>query len=408
MRTSHTFSILFWINPSRAKNYATTVQTRITINGKRASFSLKQKVDIRTWDSRKQRAKGNTQNSRCLNQYLDQVHSQLIQIYQNLKFQKQLITSDLIKSRYLGNDDNSKTLCELLLYHSSKIANTLATGTIRNFGITENYINRFLKDKKNTHDIFLTQLDFKFLCDFESYLASYWPKGHPRGMSHNTINKPIQRLRKIVTLAYHMEWLDKDPFVRWKPTFEKKERGFLSTYELENMETQIFQEKRLERVRDLFIFSCYTGISYSDIINLTPDNILLGIDGSNWIFTKQKTKTKVKIPLLPKAQELVNKYKDHPMTINAYTLFPMITNEKLNSYLKDVAFRCDIKKNLTFHMARHTFATTITLSNGVPIETVSKILGHTKIATTQIYAKVLEKKVSEDIALLREKLSAMK
>lgn len=140
-------------------------------------------------------------------------------------------------------------------------------------------------------------------------------------------------------------------------------------------------------------------------MNLNEDNVLLGIDGTNWIFTyRQKTKTKVKIPLLPKAQELVNKYREHPMTINANTLFPKITNEKLNSYLKEVALICGIKKNLTFHMARHTFATTITLSNGVPIETVSKILGHTKIATTQIYAKVLEKKVSEDMASLKLKL----
>lgn len=175
------------------------------------------------------------------------------------------------------------------------------------------------------------------------------------------------------------------------------------------MELQEFQQERLERVRDLFVFSCYTGISYIDIMNLTQDNILLGIDGGNWIFThRQKTKIKVKIPLLGKAEELMNKYKDHPMTIVSGTLFPKITNEKLNAYLKDVAFVCGIKKNLTFHMARHTFATTITLSNGVPIETVSKLLGHSKIATTQIYARVLERKVSEDINALKRKLSTAK
>lgn len=150
-------------------------------------------------------------------------------------------------------------------------------------------------------------------------------------MSQNTIMKHIQRLRKIVTLAFHMEWIDKDPFVRWKPIFEKREREFLSKVELDNMELQKFELKRLERVRDLFIFSCYTGISYIDIMNLTQDNISIGIDSSNWIFTqRQKTKAKVKIPLLPKAQELVNKYINHPMTINSGTLFPKITNEKLN------------------------------------------------------------------------------
>lgn len=409
MRTSNTFSILFWINTSRAKNYLTTVYVRITVDGKRATISLKTKADIRYWDSKRQRAKGNKESSRVLNLYLDQVHSQLVQCYQELKFKKQLVTSELVKAIYLGEDDNSKTLLELIEYHSKKIENTLAAGSIRNFGITENYIKRFLKKNKKTTDIYLKQLDYKFLCDFESYLASYWPAGHPRGMSQNTIMKHIQRLRKIVTLGYHMEWIDKDPFIRWKPTFEKKEREFLSEIELAKIEFQKFQQKRLERVRDLFVFSCYTGISYADIMNLTSDNILLGIDGGNWIFThRQKTKTKVKIPLLGKAQELVEKYNEHPMSIVSGTLFPKITNEKLNAYLKDVAFVCGIKKNLTFHMARHTFATTITLSNGVPIETVSKLLGHTKIATTQIYARVLEHKVSSDMNMLKSILKTKK
>lgn len=405
MHSSNTFSILFWINSSRAKNNLATVHARITVNGKRAIISLKLKADIRSWNKVKQRAKGNKEDSKILNLYLDQVYAQLVQCHQELRYKKELITSELIKAIYLGHDDDSRTLLEVVKYHNIKISNTLAQGSIRNFSITENYLFKFISKHKKTDNIFLKKLDYKFLCDFECYLGNYWPKGHPRGMSQNTIMKHIQRVRKIVTLAYHMEWIDKDPFIRWKPTFEKKEREFLSEYELHHMELQEFESKRLDRVRDLFIFSCYTGISYIDIMNLTQNNISMGIDGSNWIFThRQKTKTKVKIPLLTKAQELVTKYHDHPMTMVSGTLFPKITNEKLNLYLKEVAYRCDIKKNLTFHMARHTFATTITLSNGVPIETVSKILGHTKIATTQIYARVLEKKVSDDMMALKEKL----
>ncbi len=214
--------------------------------------------------------------------------------------------------------------------------------------------------------------------------------------------KHIQRLRKIVTLSYHLEWLQKDPFIRWKPTFEKTNREFLSDNELSNIESHEFISERLERVRDLFIFSCYTGISYSDIINLTKDHIHLGIDGNNWIITKrQKTNMTVKVPILEKAQYLINKYSTHPITQVTGTLFPIITNQKLNNYLKEVANFSGIKKNLTFHMARHTFATTVTLTNGVPIETVSKMLGHTKIATTQIYAKVIERKVSDDMNALK-------
>ena len=171
------------------------------------------------------------------------------------------------------------------------------------------------------------------------------------------------------------------------------------------MKTYHFPLERLDRVRDLFVFSCYTGISYADLIKLNRSNIHLGIDGQKWIITKrQKTKTAVKVPLLYKAYQLILKYDGHPNTMVTDTLLPVITNEKLNLYLKEVAEACGITKNLTFHMARHTFATTVTLSNGVPIETVSKLLGHTKIATTQIYARVLDHKISEDMMNLQLKL----
>ena len=145
----------------------------------------------------------------------------------------------------------------------------MAPGTIRNFGVTEGYINKFLKKERKTSDVYLKELDYKFLCDFEHFLLEYYPKKHPRAMSHNTVMKHIQRLRKMVTLAYNMEWLDKDPFRRWKNTFEKKEREFLSANELSNLETYEFPIERLDRVRDLFVFSCYTGISYVDTMKLT-------------------------------------------------------------------------------------------------------------------------------------------
>lgn len=409
MRTKNTFSILFWADQKNTKNNQALLYARINVNQKRVNISLKRKISIRIWNPLLKKAKGNSAEAQQINQYLTQVDSQLFQIYQDLKYRNQLITAHLIKSIFLGESENHKTLKELIEYHSNKIKNTLASGTIKNFGITENYVSKFLEQKRNTTDIYLYQLDYKFICDFENYLHSYWPKGHPKAMGQNTVMKHIQRLRKIVTLAYHLEWLQKDPFIRWKPTFEKTERQFLSANELSNIETYILPLERLERVRDLFVFSCYTGISYSDIMKLTKNNIHIGIDGNNWIITKRiKTKTPVKVPILEKAQELIDKYKNHPITQISNTLFPTITNEKLNSYLKEVANFCGIKKNLTFHMARHTFATTVTLTNGVPIETVSKLLGHTKLTTTQIYARVIEQKVSEDMSVLKQILNNKK
>ena len=405
MRTSNTFSILFWAYASRAKNNQAGMYLRITVNGKKVNISLKYKVDLQIWDSNRQRAKGNSAAARELNQYLDQVHAQIVQYYHDLKFKGQLITADLIKAEYLGESDNAKTLQNLLEYHTKKIEKTLATGTIRNFGITQGYLNKYLNNVLNTSDVYLKELDYKFICDFANFLYCFWPKGHPKAMGNNTVMKHIQRFRKIITLGYHIEWLDRDPFVRWKPSYEKRERPFLTENELANIESYYFPIARLERVRDLFVFSCYTGIAYVDIMNLTQDNILKGIDGEDWIFTnRHKTKSSVKIPLLAKAKDLIIKYQNHPMTQVTETLFPVITNEKLNLYLKEIADAVGLNKNLTFHMARHTFATTVTLSNGVPIETVSKLLGHSKIASTQVYARVVERKVSEDMQILMNKI----
>jgi site-specific recombinase XerD len=221
--------------------------------------------------------------------------------------------------------------------------------------------------------------------------------------------KHIQRLRKMVTLAYHIEWIDKDPFIKFKPKLVKTEREFLTEVELNAIEKYSTSIERLSVVKDLFIFSCYTGISYADIMKLTPQNIVFGIDGNKWIMAnRNKTGTPFKIPLLSKTEALIKKYKNHPRTKYTEKLMPSLSNQRLNSYLKEISDLCKIKKNLTFHMARHTFATTVTLCNGVPIETVSKLLGHTKLATTQIYARVVEKKVSEDMELLKRRLSAKK
>jgi integrase/recombinase XerD len=409
MKTSRTFSILFWINTSRTPNGNAKLFVRITVNGKRANIGLNRDVPVDLWDVNAKKVMGNSKNAKEINKHIDLVRAKLYNIYQELDYKNELITSKLLKARFLGEDDASKSLQEILAYHNRKIENTLSKGTIRNFGITEKYINKFLNQRLQTSDVFLKSLNYKFISDFETFLTEYYPTGHPKAMSHNTVMKHIQRLRKIVTLAYHLEWIEKDPFIRWKTTFEKTNREFLSANELSNLETYNFKLDRLDRVRDLFVFSCYTGISYADIIKLTPLNISFGINGEKWILTKrQKTKTPIKIPILEKAQDILNKYEEHPITQITGTLLPVITNEKLNLYLKEVADAVGITKNLTFHMARHTFATTVTLSNGVPIETVSKLLGHTKIATTQIYAKVLDNKISEDIMNLQKKLNNIK
>jgi integrase len=217
--------------------------------------------------------------------------------------------------------------------------------------------------------------------------------------------KHLERLKKITNLAMSLDWIEKDPFVRFKLKFTKHHRAYLSKEELEILKFGVLSTDMHVKTRDIFVFSCYTGLSYIDVKSLSDENIVRGIDGNYWIFTKhQKNDELVKIPLLDEALDILKKYDQGGDTINE-KLLPVFSNQKVNKYLKEVATKLKINKSLSFHAARHTFATTVTLSNGVPIETVSKLLGHTKISTTQIYARVLEQKVSLDMGVLRNILN---
>ncbi|MDV7187745.1 site-specific integrase [Lutibacter sp. TH_r2] len=406
MKTQNTFSILFWINASRAKNNEADLFARITVNQKRVNISLKRKVSIESWDKSKSRLKGNGQEARALNNYIDQTQAAIFKAYQDLVSENKLITSQVIKARYLGIDQQHYSLQNIIDYHNTNFAHKLHKATLGLYKTTQGYLMEFVLKEYKTTDIYLRELNYSFLVQFDNFLRGYKLSRNKKRIGNNTIIKHMQRLRKMVTMAFHMEWIERDPFVKYKPSFIKKEREFLSKKELESIQDYSTDIERLNLVKDLFIFSSYTGIAYVDIMKLTKDNIVLGIDGGKWIITKrQKTNTPVKVPILDPVQSLIKKYKNNERAAVNGTIFPSLSNQKLNSYLKEIADACKIKKNLTFHMARHTFATTVTLTNGVPIETVSKILGHTKIATTQIYARVIERKVSDDMNALKTLLN---
>ncbi|MGH2648477.1 MAG: site-specific integrase, partial [Ginsengibacter sp.] len=282
----------------------------------------------------------------------------------------------------------------------------LSPGTLKNYYTTEKYVKKFLKDKYKCNDIFLSSINYQFITEFEFYLRTCKPLEINNPLTNNGIMKHMERLRKMVTMSYKMEWIIKDPFSNYKLKFKKKEMSFLNEEELYKIEHTAFSNKFLERVRDLFIFSCYTGLSYIDLANLTTKNITIGIDGEYWIKTsRQKTEVQVNIPLLPKAFQLIQKYRQDPRVLGGENILPLLSNQKINSNLKEIARLCGLDKSLTFHCARHTFATTITLTNGVPLETVSKMLGHTKLTTTQIYVHVIKHKISEDMKKLKEKLN---
>ena len=406
MRTTSTFSVLFWIHGHRIdKNNLTQVYARITLNGKRAVMSLNQKVDVDLWDSKRQRLKGNNRTVKTINNYLDEVRSDLVICYRDLKHESRVITPQLVKARYLDEDKKIHSLDDIFEYHNDKLGIKLAKKTLCHYKTSQKYIIEYIKSEYDKEDMYLQDLNYEFVIGFESFLRSYHPKHYQGCIGNNAVMKHIQRLRRMITLAYHLEWIERDPFVKFKPKMEKKEREFLTKNELHRIEIFSTTIDRLTVVKDLFLFSCYTGISYCDIMDLDNNSVVKGIDGNFWLMAnRNKTGTPIKVPILPLVQCLIDKYKNNPRTIYNGKLLPTISNQKLNSYLKELADLCSLKKNLTFHMARHTFATTVTLTNGVPIETVSKLLGHTKLATTQIYARVIEKKLSEDMKRLIKKL----
>ena len=406
MRTTSTFSILFWIYAKRIKNNQAPLYARITVDGKKLNISLKRRIDTQLWSPEKQRVKGSATNSKSINQYLNEVHAKLFQCYQELRSNDKRITPQTIKTKFLGEDKPKEfTLKDIIAYHNDKMFHKLHGNTSRLYLTSQKYILLYLKKEYKLDDIELSLLDYKFILGFENFLRGHKPSHYQKQICNNAVMKHIQRLRRMVTLAYDIEWINQDPFRKFKQKLIPTSRGHLTGNELKLFEDVVLTSKRLKTVKDLFVFSCYTGISYIDLMSLTKASLVLGLDKRWWIVTKrQKTRNAVKIPLLSNALEILSRYKEDKRCLIHETLFPRISNQKVNAYLKEIAIVAGIRKNITFHMARHTFATTVTMTNGVPIETISKMLGHRKLTTTQIYAKVIEQKVCEDMEILREKL----
>ncbi len=406
METTQNFNVCFLARQSKQLNTKARIYARLTVNGLRKEFSLQTTIDASAWNQKREKLIASHADSHEINHFIENVRSQLYSIHRELTLKKETISPDVITNHFMGIKEDGFTLKNLVDFHDVSQKDVLAWGTLKNYQTTVKYLSKFLMDTKNASDILLNRLNYRFIAEFESYLRAYEPRDHHKSLSNNGVMKHLERLRKMANLAVKLEWIEKNPFVSYRLSFKRVERPYLTSDELEAIEAHHFTIERLEYVKDLFVFSCYTGFAYIDVCQLSPKNLVKGIDGTDWIHTeREKTETPVHVPLLPQALSIIERYKNHPRSIHTGTLFPIISNQKLNSYLKEVADICGITKNLTFHIARHTFATTVTLSNGMPIETVSKLLGHTTIKTTQIYAKVIEQKVSDDMMQLKNRLS---
>lgn len=401
---SRNFDFIFY--PKKPKNYISgpaKVYLRITIDGRRAETATARVVDPGLWNPVAQRLNGKSLDIKATNRYIDILQSKLYECHSSLLQEGIHVTAELLRNNFAGRDERDFGLLEVLNAHHENMKKLVGIdfekSTFNRFASTINHIKAFILWKYNLSEIYLKQLKYPFIADFEFYLKAEKKNGN------NTIEKHIQNLKRVISTMVKRGAMKTNPFADFKIKRIIVDRLFLTEEELNTMAKKVFLIDRVSQVRDIFIFSCYTGLSYIDVFNLKPDNLVTGIDGGKWIFTiRQKTGTQSNIPLLKPALEIIKKYKDHPIVINKNALLPVISNQKMNAYLKEVADLCAIKKDLTFHCARHTFATTVTLTNDVPIESVSKMLGHKKIQTTQHYAKILDKKVSNDMLVLRSKM----
>ena len=400
-----TFNILFVIQRGKVKaDGSVPVVARITVNGEMSHFATRIHVDPDRWQSKESRTLGQTREERKINEALDELRVLIRRRYDEMLRREEVITAGKIKNAITGLDEKAMKLldlCDQFIddYKGLVKTNMFSKETLGRYELTRRRLAEFMSERYRIKDIPLADINPKFARDFNRWLRV------TQQIGNNTSMKFIRRLKTIYRMAINNGWVQTDPFASFRIHMEKVDRGHLTTAELERLANKKFSTKRLELIRDLFLFSCYTGLAYIDLKHLSSDMLQRWPDGNLWIDTKrQKTQVGVHVRLLDVPLMLIEKYKGRA---KGKLLFPVPTNQKVNAYLKEVADLCGIDKDLTFHMARHTFATTITLANGVPIETISKMLGHTNIRTTQIYARIIDTKIDADMEMLARKLNRM-
>ena len=399
-----TFNLLFYVKKSKILTNGTApIYLRITIDGKQTEIAAKRYILPDKWNSIVQKVIGTNEETKALNAYLKTLEQEVYDAQHQMLKDKKLITVETLKAKLTGQDKRELMLVPIFQDHNQKmkalLGNEFSPNTLKRYVTTLKHTINFLKWKYNISDIEIKAIDNAFINEFEFYLRSKC------NIQNNSAVKYVRNsFGKIIRTCVINGWLNKDPFLNYTSKVREVNRVFLTEDELKRLAAKEFKNERLNQVRDIFVFSCYTGLAYIDVANLTPQNISVGMDGEKWIYTfRQKTDTRTNIPLLPPAMAIIEKYEEHTLCKVKNKLLPILSNQKMNAYLKEIATLCTINKELTFHIARHTFATTVTLSNGIPIETVSKMLGHSSIKQTQHYAKILDRKVSDDMKVLREK-----
>ena len=377
------------------KNGEAPICLRLTLNKQIAEIRIKRSILVNRWSPAKGCALGKDRVAKELNSYLEAIRLKIHQIHRDLVLDMSApVTANAIMNRYCGND--VKMLLEVFEDHNDKcralIGKEYVEGTVRKFDTTLLYLKQFLKQRYRKDDIPLPEINQEFVRDFEFFLKT------EKSCQNNSALKHIKNFRKVIRIAIGNDWIKRDPFFGLRFKAEEVNVDFLSNDELKRIRQKKITIPRLERIRDIFVFCCFTGLAFVDVSQLTAEDLIKDAQGNMWIRKmRQKTKEMCNIPLLSAAKEILEKYKDFASTNAKGLLLPVSSNQKTNAYLKEIADICGIKKKLTTHVARHTAATVVFLANRVSMENVAKILGHANLNMTRHYAKVLDQSILNDM-----------
>ena len=400
-----TFKVLFYVNRQSEKSGQVPVMGRITINGTMSQFSCKLTVRSSLWDAKANKAAGRSLESQRINENLENIKTNIGKQYQRLCDRDSYVTAEKVRNAFLGMGDDCRLLLqtfdEYLAGFLKRVGKDRAYSSYDNYRKRRNRLASFLEYEYHVKDIAFKELKREFVEKFVVYLSTV------KGLASGTIHSTLKKLKLMTYTAYKNGWIAVDPFAGFYVKAEYAERRYLSASELQAVMDVRLPNYRTGINRDAFVFCAFTGLSHADVSKLTYADIHTDDNGERWIIDRrQKTGTQFRVKLLPVAEMLYERYKD--MHLSGDRVFPLKgTYNTLNMSLRHVARHAGLSFNPTIHMARHTFATTVTLTQGVPLETVSKMLGHKRITTTQIYAKITNDKIGQDMAALSEKLSSV-
>jgi integrase len=399
-----TLSILFYIKTSKInKQNLVPIYMRISVDGVRVEISTNRQIEIKNWDNLRQRCGGRNELAKSINIYLDTLKTKVYDHQRLLIDNNKPVTALSIKNSMLGTSQKGKTIVEIFEKHNNElfklVGKDFAIATYKRYVTTLSHLKAFLLHEFKKDDICIKDVNNLFVKDFDFYLRTV------KNINNNSTVKYIKNFQKIVRIALVNRDLEIDPFYNFKRKLNVVVKNYLTELELHTLENKVIENERLDTIRDIFLFSCYTGLAYVDVKKLCNENLVYhDFDKPSLRVFRTKTNALCRIPLLPIPLRLLEKYKNNPKCLNENRLLPVPSNQKLNNYLKELAAICNIPKELTFHEARHTFATTVTLTNGVPLETISSILGHTSLNMTTQYAKIINEKLSYDMNELERRL----